>query len=188
MRHVLIPLFALTAMATAPAIGADTYTVDPVHSSALFSVSHLGISNTHGRFNDIDGTLTWDATDPKKSSISITIKTDTVDTAHEKRDQHLRDPDFFNSKQMPTAIFVSKSFTKIDDANFTVTGDLTLVGTTKPITVNVKKIGEGKDLWGGYRIGFETSFTIKRADFNIKGMPGVGEEVAMTFGLEGIKK
>ena len=185
MRHLLIPLFALTA---APAFSADTYSVDPVHSAALFSVSHLGISNTHGRFNGIDGTLTWDATDPTKSSISITIKTSTVDTNSEKRDQHLRDPDFFNSKQMPTATFVSKSFTKIDDATFAVTGDLTLVGTTKPVTVNVKKIGEGKDPWGGYRIGFETSFTIKRADFNIKGVDGVGEEVAMTFGLEGLKK
>ena len=188
MRHVLIPLFALTAVAAAPAFGADTYSVDASHSSAMFSVSHLDISNTHGRFNGIDGTLTWDATDPSKSAINITIKTDTVDTANEKRDQHLRAPDFFNTKQMPTATFVSKSFTKIDDANFTVTGDLTLVGTTKPVTVKVKKIGEGKDPWGGYRIGFETSFTIKRADFNIKGVPGVGDEVAMTFGLEGVKK
>jgi len=185
MRHLFIPLIAFVAV---PAFSADTYAIDPGHSAALFSVSHLGISNTHGRFNGIDGTLTWDATDPTKSAISITIKTDTVDTANEKRDQHLRAPDFFNAKQMPTATFVSKTFTKIDDSNFSVTGDLTLVGTTKPVTVKVKKIGEGKDPWGGYRIGFETSFSIKRADFNIKGVPGVGEDVALTFGLEGIKK
>ena len=188
MRHLLIPLFALTAVAAVPAFGADTYSVDASHSAVLFSVSHLGISNTHGRFNGIDGTLTWDATDPTKSSINITIKTDSVDSFSEKRDQHLRSADFFNAKQMPTATFVSKSFTKIDDATFAVTGDLTLVGTTKPVTVNVKKIGEGKDPWGGYRIGFETSFSIKRADFNIKGVPGVGEDVALTFGLEGVKK
>ena len=194
MRHLFIPLFALTALtaltavAAAPVFGADTYTVDASHSAVLFSVSHLGISNTHGRFNDIDGTLTWDATDPTKSSINITIKTDSVDSFSEKRDQHLRGADFFNAKQMPKATFVSKSFTKIDDATFSVTGDLTLVGTTKPVTVNVKKIGEGKDPWGGYRIGFETSFSIKRADYNIKGVPGVGEDVALTFGLEGVKK
>ena len=65
---------------------------------------------------------------------------------------------------------------------------MTLVGTTKPVTVTVKKIGEGKDPWGGYRIGFETSFVIKRSDFNIKGVPGVGDDVALTFGLEGVKK
>jgi len=188
MRHLLIPLFALTAVAAAPAFAADTYAVDPGHSAVLFSTSHLGISNTHGRFNGIDGTLTWDASDLTKSAINITIKTESVDSGNEKRDQHLRSADFFNAKQMPTATFVSKSFTKIDDSTYAVAGDLTLVGTTKPITVNVKKIGEGKDPWGGYRIGFETSFTIKSADFNIKGVPGVGEEVALTFGLEGVKK
>lgn len=189
MRHLLIPLVALTAGAAAPVFGADTYTVDATHSAVLFSVSHLGISNTHGRFNGIDGTLTWDATDPTKSSITLTIKTETIDSGSEKRDQHLRSADFFNAKQMPTATFVSKSFTKVDDMTYTVTGDLTLVGTTKPVTLNVKKIGEGKDPWGGYRIGFETSITIKRADFKIMGAPGVvGEDVALTLGIEGVKK
>jgi polyisoprenoid-binding protein YceI len=185
MRHLLIPLIALVAV---PAFGADSYTVDPTHSAALFSVSHLGISNTHGRFTGIDGSLTWDAAEAAKSSINVIIKTDTVNTDNEKRDQHLRLPDFFNTKQLPTATFASKSFTKIDDATYTVTGDLTLVGTTKPVTATVKKIGEGKDPWGGYRIGFETTFVLKRSDFNIKGVPGVGDDVTLTFALEGIKK
>jgi len=183
MRFILPSLLALSL----PLAAADTYAVDPSHSAALFSVSHLGISNTHGRFNAIDGTLTWDA-DAAKSAISVAIKTESVDTAAEKRDQHLRSPDFFNAKQFPTMNFTSKSFTKVDDSTYTVAGELTLVGTTKPVTVTVKKIGEGKDPWGGYRIGFETSFTIKRSDFGIKGVPGVGDDVAVTFALEGMKK
>ncbi len=189
MRFTVPALATIAALATSgPLLAADSYAVDASHSAALFSVSHLGISNTHGRFNAIAGTLTWDAADPAASAITVSIKTDTVDTASEKRDQHLRSPDFFNAKQFPEFTFASKSFTKVDESTYTVTGDLTLVGTTKPVTVTVKKIGEGKDPWGGYRIGFETSFALKRSDYGIKGVPGVGDDVAVTFALEGIKK
>lgn len=167
---------------------ADTYTVDPAHSAALFSINHLDISNTHGRFNDISGTLTWEAADPSASAITISIKTESVDSADAKRDQHLRAADFFNSKQFPHMTFVSKSFTKADEKTYTVIGDMTLCGVTKPATVTVKKIGEGKDPWGGYRIGFDSQFTIKRSDFGIKGVPGISDEVQVTFALEGIKK
>ena len=188
MRHLTLPLLAAFAVCAAPAHAADTYDLDPAHTAALFSVSHLDISRTHGRFNGVSGTLTWDAADMAKSAISISIKTESVDTANEKRDQHLRSPDFFNSKQFATMTFVSKSFTKVDDKTYTVDGEMTLVGTTKSLSVTVKKIGEGKDPWGGARIGFETSFAIKRSDFNIKGVPGVGDQVEVTFALEGIKK
>lgn len=183
MRFALPALLALSL----PLAAADTFDVDASHSAALFSVSHLGISNTHGRFNDIAGTLTWDA-DSAKSAISITIKTASVDTAAEKRDQHLRSPDFFNAKQFPDLKFTSTSFTKVDDSTYTVVGEAELVGTKKPLTVTVKKVGEGKDPWGGYRIGFETSFVLKRSDFGIKGVPGVGDDVAVTFAIEGVKK
>ena len=187
MRHLLAPAL-LAALGTLPLAAADTYGVDASHSAALFSVSHLGISNTHGRFNAIDGTLTWDAAEPAKSAIKIAIKTESIDTFSEKRDQHLRSADFFNAKQFPELTFVSKSFASADGKTFTVAGDLTLAGTTKPVTLTVTKIGEGKDPWGGYRIGFTTDFTVKRSDFGIKGVPGVGDEVAVTFALEGIKK
>lgn len=187
MRSILSALLAPFALA-APLAAADAYTVDASHSAALFSVSHLGVSNTHGRFNDIAGTLTWDAADASKSAITVTIKTESIDTHNEKRDQHLRSPDFFNAKQFPDATFKSKSFTKVDDSTYTVNGELTLVGTTKPLTVTVKKIGEAKDPWGGYRSGFETTFPIKRSDFGIKGVPGVGDDVSLTFAVELTKK
>ena len=191
MRFLLPSLIALTSLApalTGSLQAADTYTVDPSHSAALFSVSHLGISNTHGRFNGISGTLTWDASNPSASAITITIKTESVDSADAKRDQHLRSADFFNSKQFPDMSFAAKTFTKVDDTTYTVAGDMTLCGVTKPATVTVKKIGEGKDPWGGFRIGFESSFVLKRSDFGIKGVPGVGDDVNVTFALEGIKK
>ena len=184
MRFALPALLALSL----PLAAADTYSVDVTHSAALFSVTHLGISNTHGRFNAIDGTLTWDAADVSKSAISIVIKTESVDSNAEKRDQHLRSPDFFNAKQFPTLTFTSSSFTKVDDSTYTVVGEAELVGNKKPLTVTVKKIGEGKDPWGGYRIGFETSFVLKRSDFGIKGVPGVGDDVNVTFAIEGVKK
>ncbi len=189
MRHVTLPLLAAFAVCAAPAYAADTYDLDPVHSAALFSVSHLDVSRTHGRFNGISGTLTWDATDAAKSAISITIQTESVDTGNEKRDQHLRLPDFFNTKQFATMTFVSKSFTKVDDKTYTVAGEMTLAGTTKPLSVTVKKIGEGKNPYNSQSIiGFETSFAIKRSDFNIKGVPAVGDQVDVTFALEAAKK
>lgn len=186
MRFMIPSLLAVSSLL--PLAAADTYALDPVHSAALFSVVHAGVSNTHGRFNGTSGTLTWDATDPSKSAISIAIKTESVDTGEAKRDQHLRSADFFNTKQFPELTFVSKTFTKVDDTHFTVTGDLTLTGTTKPVTATVTKIGEGKDPWGGYRIGFETSFVLKRTDFGMKTFPGVSDDVAVTFALEGVKK
>ncbi len=185
--RLLIPSLMLSFSSLTLA-AADTYTVDPVHSSALFSVRHAEISNTHGRFNATAGSVTWDGTDATKSVIGIIVKTDSVDTGDAKRDSHLRTADFFNAKQFPEMTFSSKTVTMVDATTFTVTGDLTLTGTTKPVTVTVKKIGEGKDPWGGYRIGFESTFAIKRSDFGMKGVPGVGDDVTVTFALEGIKK
>ncbi len=186
MRFLIPSLLAVSSLL--PLAAADTYALDPVHSAALFSVVHADVSNTHGRFNGTSGTLTWDATDPTKSALSITIKTESVDTGEPKRDQHLRSADFFNTKQFPEMTFVAKSFTKVDEKTYTVAGDLTLMGTAKPLSVTVTKIGEGKDPWGGYRIGFESSFVLKRSEYGMKVTPGVGDDVTVTFALEGVKK
>src|SRR5215510_9532856 len=86
---------------------ADTYTVDPVHSSISFMISHVGISNIHGRFNDFSGQVTIDSADPAKSSFTLSIPIDSIDTNNAKRDEHLRAPDYFNSKQFPTMSFQS---------------------------------------------------------------------------------
>jgi len=188
----IIPSIALSlgfALSSTAVQAADTYTVDPVHTAALFKIKHLGVSYTYGRFNDVSGSVVFDAANPAASKVDITIQAGSVDTFNQKRDAHLANPDFFDAKQFPVLKFVSTAFKKVDDNTFDVTGDFTLHGVTKPITIKAVKIGEGKDPWGGYRIGFESTFTIKRSDFGMtKMMEAVGDDVTVTFSTEGIKK
>ena len=121
---------AITLGSLGMAAQADTFKIDPVESSVVFSVMTLGLSNFHGRFNDISGTVVLDKADPSKSSFDITIPVESVDTKNEKRDQHLKSPDFFNAKQFPVMTFKSK---KVEGSgnSFTVTGDFSLHGVTQ---------------------------------------------------------
>jgi polyisoprenoid-binding protein YceI len=188
LRQLVLPALALV-VGLGSVHAADIYQLDPVHTAALFKVKHAGVSYTYGRFNDVSGNLVWDGANPAASRIDIAIQTGSVDTHNEKRDAHLANPDFFDAKQFPSLTFVSKSFAKVDDSTFAVTGDFTLHGVTKPLTVNVVKTDEGKDPWGGYRIGFESTFTIKRSDFGMtKATESVGDEVTVIFATEGIRK
>jgi polyisoprenoid-binding protein YceI len=167
---------------------ADTFKIDPVHSSVVFSVTHLGVSNFYGRFNDVSGTVVLDKADPSKSSVELTIPVESVDTHYEKRDQHLKGPDFFNAKQFPVMTFKSKKVESSGDT-YNVTGDFTLHGVTKPLTLEVKKVGEGKGPEGEIRAGGETHFTIKRSDYGMNFMQGpVGDEINIVVSLEGIKQ
>ena len=112
-----------------------------------------------------------------------------VDTAVEKRDTQLKSPDFFNAGEHPTISFKSKSVKKLKEAVYEVSGDLTLLGKTLPITTEVHATGAGKDPWGGFRMGFETSFSIKRSDFGMNFMMGgVSDEVNLTVSVEGIRQ
>lgn len=185
--HRIISLAALAALTFGGAAAADDFKLDGAHAAAVFQINHLGVSTVHGRFNDVAGEFTFDPA-PEKCAISVTIKADSIDTANKKRDDHLRGPDFFNTKQFPTLTFKSKSWKKTGDNTFDVTGDLTIHGVTKEVTVPVTKVGEGKDPWGGFRMGFDAQFTIKRADYGITFMEGgLGAEVPITVSVEGIK-
>ncbi len=184
-RLLLAASLALAAFGSTQA--ADTFQVDASHSSVIFKVQHLGVANNYGRFNDLEGTLTLDAANPAANQISLTIKTDSVDTHNEKRDQHLRAADFLNSKQFPTATFVSSAWAKTA-SGFDVTGALTLAGVTKTVTVPVVQGPVIKDPWGLNRTGFETTIVIKRSDYGIKGVPGVGDEVSLIIATEAIAK
>jgi len=178
----LISAFVLSANA------ADTFKVDAVHSFVLFSVQHLGIANTYGRFNDISGTVVFDKDNPSNSSVELSVKVETLDTHNSIRDRSLKSPDFFDAKQFPTMNFKSTKVEGSGDA-LKVSGDLTIHGVTKPLTVDFKKGGEGKGVFGEMRGGGETRFTIKRSDFGMNFQQGaVGDEVNITLSLEGIKK
>lgn len=196
MKTIKTFLFAgvlsASTLVTLPALAAD-YVIDTEGSHAFvqFRVKHLGYSWLYGRFNDFSGEFTYDKKNPEKNSISITLETDSVDTNHAERDKHIRSDDFLNVEKYPEAKFVSTGYKPTGDHKAQVTGNLTLHGVTKPITVDVVHVGGGKDPWGGYRDGFEGSVTIKPEEFGIpmaKKLGPASAEVEMTLSFEGIRQ
>jgi polyisoprenoid-binding protein YceI len=167
---------------------AETYTVDPVHSSISFMISHAGISNIHGRFNEVSGKITIDKADPAKSSFALSIPVESIDTNNVKRDEHLRAPDYFNVKQFPTMSFQSTKVKAID-GGYEVTGDLTLHGVTKPVSFKLQggdKVVEFPK--GTKRIGMVSTLSIVRSDFGMTAEPkALGDEVPIFIGIEAAK-
>lgn len=180
---------ALVAAGVSAASAADTFVVDPVHSSITFVTSHAGISYIHGRFNDYSGKFVIDKDDPARSSFTLSIKVDSVDTNNQKRDEHLRAPDYFNAKQFPTLNFQSTKVRKTE-SGYEVAGDLTIHGVTKPVTLNLKggdKLVEFPK--GTQRIGVQTAPSINRSDYDMKaGLPNLGDEVQIYIALEAVKE
>jgi len=182
-------VLGLLVIVSSVAYAAETYKLDPGHSSIVFRVKHLGIAYVFGRFNGPTGSFVFDESSPSKSAIEMQAETKNVDTALEKRDTHLKSPDFFNAGEYPLVSFKSKSVKKLNENTYEVSGDLTLLGKTRPITVEVHGTGAGKDPWGNFRRGFETSFSIKRSEFGMNFMMGgVSDEVNLTVSVEGIRQ
>lgn len=179
---------AFLASAALPASAAE-YQIDPTHSFIEFKTKHLGFSWLSGRFNTIEGTMTYDpAAGAAAQKISLTIDTASLDTNHAERDKHLRSADFFDVEKYPTATFVSTGF-EGDENGGTLSGDLTLLGVTKPISFQVTKIGEGDDPWGGYRAGFEGTYTLARKEFGMGYNLGpAAENVEIDLMIEAIRK
>jgi len=167
----------------------NTYQIDPIHSSVWFRVLHLNVSPAYGAFGDISGTIQFDTEHTDKSSIEVTIKTASVNTLNDKRDEHLRSADFFNVEQFPEAKFKSNSWEQIDENRYRIKGILTLLGVDKPIEFEARLVGSGKGRNDEDRIGFEGVFTIKRSDFGmVKYLPSqIGDEVSITVGIEAEK-
>lgn len=177
VKTTLIPLAASICV---PAMAAD-YTIDPTHSSIHFIAGHLGFSKTVGQFKTFEGRFT---DDKGKESVSVKIDASSIDTNHAERDKHLRGEDFFNTKKFNELSFKS---TKVTEK--TLTGELTMHGVTKPVTLDLTTIGEGKDPWGGYRKGYEATGTIKRSEWGVSYfIPGVPDEVEIMLQVEGIRK
>lgn len=183
MKKVLLAA-VITASASfgSQTASAAQYNVDPTHSFINFRVQHLGVSWLHGRFNDITGTFDYDASNETASQVEMKVKTASVDSNHAERDKHLRSDDFLDIDKYPTASFKSSSF----DGK-SLTGELTLHGITKTIEIEVTKVGEGDDPWGGHRAGFVGTHDLKRSDFGISYNLGPAAEVVeMQFNIEGI--
>ncbi len=176
----------IVASAAKPsAQAADAYALDTAHTAVNFKISHLGLSWTYGRFNDISGSFTIDA---EKSSFEVVIQTESIDTGNGKRDAHLKSPDFFNAKEFPTITFKSSGVKPTEDG-FEVTGDLTLHGVTKTITLPLKGGSKAEFPKGVVRTGYSGELKIKRSDFGMEGLKGaVGDDVYLSISFEGTLK
>lgn len=189
LNKSILGLAAGTLLLSAGSALAENYQFDKQgqHGFIEFRIQHLGYSWLYGSFKDFDGNFTYDAKDPAKDKVEVTIKTGSIDTNHAERDKHLRSPDFLNAAKFPEAKFVSTEVKKEGD-KYLVTGDFTLNGVTKPITLDAKLTGEGKDPWGGYRAGFEAKGNIKLKEFNIKSDLGPkSQEVELMLSVEGVQ-
>jgi len=185
---VLGSIVALALFASPAAVRADTYSVDPVHSSLLFRIKHMNVSYVYGRFNNPEGTINVDEADPTKTSFDITVKVANVDTGNKNRDNHLKTPEFFNAEEFPTMTFKSTAVKVGEDKKLEVTGNLTIHGQTKPVTATLEFVGAASTRMG-QRAGYDGMLTIKRTDFGMNQMTdAIGDDVTIKIGLEGVKK
>lgn len=182
---------ALVALAGTSASAAE-WKVDTGHSEASFSIRHF-VAEVPGRFNEFAGTLHYDAAKPEASMVDLTVQAKSIDTGNDNRDNHLRSPDFFNVDKFPTLTFKSTAV-KVDNPNqLSVTGDLTMLGVTKSVTIPVRVLGV-LSTPRGTKGGFKTQFIINRKDFGMvwnqaldSGGTVLGDEVAVTIGIEANK-
>jgi polyisoprenoid-binding protein YceI len=181
-----LPAAPLAATADAEAVDVGTWQVDGVHSSIVFRILHMGVSNFYGSFKDMSGKIVVDESDVANSSIEFTVMADSIETRNAKRDQHAMSPDFLNAKEFPEAVFKSTKVTAAGEGKWSVEGELTLHGVTKPISVTAEKTGEAEGRGGRGRVaGFECHFEIKRSEFGMDNMLGMlSDEVGVIVSLE----
>jgi polyisoprenoid-binding protein YceI len=187
LRSLLL-LFLAAWCPVAAAAPAEEYVYDGVHSSVSFKARHLDISWIHGRFNEVDGKFSIDREDPSKSTFQLTIKADSVDTGNAARDEHLRQPDYFDTKQFPTIEFRSRKVKAIE-GGYEVTGDFTMHGTTREITIRLMG-GRQIESRGVRRVGFSTELRLKRSDYNFdsSAIGAIGDEAIVIIDCEGMSK
>lgn len=189
LKKTLAALAIGSAVLSANVMAAD-YIVDKEgqHAFVDFKVSHLGYSYITGTFKDIDGKFSFDAAKPEDSKIEFNVNTASVFTNHAERDKHIASPDFLNASKFGKATFVSTGVKSTGANTADVTGDLTIMGVTKPVVVKATFLGEGNDPWGGYRAGFEGTTSIKRSDFGKqKDLGPKSDVVELYVSFEGVK-
>ncbi|PZQ44735.1 MAG: polyisoprenoid-binding protein [Micavibrio aeruginosavorus] len=190
MSKTLLGLLAVAALfGSTTAHAADTYAFDPTHTSVIWSAVHFGNSSPHGIFSNIEGSLTLDEANPAASKLDVTVPIDKLATGIDKFNTHLLSKDFFNVAEFPTAKFVSTKVEKTGDKTAKVTGDLTLVGVTKPVTLDVTFNNKGINPMNKKEtVGFSASGVIKRSEFGIKyALPNVSDDVVLEIEAEANK-
>ncbi len=146
---------------------ATTWAIDPTHSEVQFKVKHLMVSTVTGLFSKFDGQVTMVNDDFEDADIAFSADIDSISTGNEQRDGHLKSAEFFDAAQFPQLTFKSTGMSKTGDDTYNLTGDLTLHGVTKPVTLKVEYGGQMQDFYGQTKAGFEVTGTIKRKDFGL---------------------
>lgn len=172
-----------------------TYNIDPTHSGVQFQIRHLMISTVRGSFTGLKGTVTHDTEDPSNTTIEAEVRVDSITTNDEKRDGHLKSPEFFDTAKYPVMTYKSTKVTAKGDGGYTVNGDLTLHGVTKPVVLDVEEVTEEtKDPWGNTRIGATAKGKLKRSDFGLvwnapleTGGVMLGDDVKIEFDIQMVK-
>jgi polyisoprenoid-binding protein YceI len=192
-----ISSFVIAAALAAPSLAsAATWDIDPSHSSATFTVKHMMITNVRGEFRKVTGTIVLDDKEPAKSTVEATVDATTIDTREEKRDAHLKSPDFFDVAKFPTLTFKSTKVSRAGKGKWRVDGELTMHGVTHPVTLTVEgPTPEMKDPWGNTRVAFAATTKVNREDYGLKwnkvlegGGVLVGKEVTIALDVEVIMK
>jgi polyisoprenoid-binding protein YceI len=192
MKRLVPFLVALAAPALALA-DVVTWNIDPAHTQTNFAVRHLVISTVRGEFKKTTGAVKYDDKDPTKSSVEATIDAASIHTREDKRDEHLKSPDFLDVQKYPTLTFKSTKVEKAGGDKYKVSGDLTLHGTTKPVVLDATLTQPIKDPMGKTRMGLQASTKINRQDFGVKWSktieagPVVGDEITIEINSELIK-
>jgi polyisoprenoid-binding protein YceI len=176
-------------------MAASTWKIDASHSAIHFSVRHMVVAKTRGRFTRFAGQLAFDPADLSSGSVQVTIEPGSLDTADAQRDAHLRSADFLDVEKFPTATFQSTKVQDLGGGKLRIAGDLTIRGVKKPVVLEGTYEGSGKDPWGGERAGFAASASIDRREFGLEwnkaletGGVLVGEKVELTLEVEAVKQ
>jgi len=171
-----------------------TYAIDPTHSRIGFVARHAMVTKVRGSFNEFEGSGYFDAEHPANSRLQLTIQSASIDTRNADRDAHLKSNDFFAMETYPEITFVSTAVEQVDDTNFQVTGDLTIKGVTKPVTVDFEYAGGAVDPYQNQRIGFDGTTTVNRKDWGVNwnaaleaGGVLVSEKVTLEFEVSAIR-
>jgi polyisoprenoid-binding protein YceI len=189
-RTLSLLVVATTLLFALPAAAQETWQLDPPHSSAQFSVRHLGVSTVRGAFTKVSGTVQYDPNNLGKSSIQTTIDATSVDTRVEMRDNDLRSANYFDVQKYPTITFMSKKIEAAGAGKLKVTGDLTIHGVTKEVVLDVDGPTPAiKDPWGNQRMGASATTKVNRMDFGVAGGSGaIGNDITITLDIEMIRQ